>query len=187
MISNLPPRLADELVDQRVRNAVMARVDESVLRSAVERYDGHFYDSGRSAIEALLDRSAEVLIVSGGYGLVLPDEAIGDYSCEFQPKMWPDCLIERCLAAMVVESGIKQVVGVMSATTNYAKVFRRTMWSSTVESVHLLTPESVDGARVYGPRAQGEALATIAEIGALPADWTSIDGLAMEVKRLDVN
>ena len=165
----------------------MAPVDESVLRSAVERYDGHFYDSGRSAIEALLDRSAEVLIVSGGYGLVLPDEAIGDYNCEFQPKMWPDRLIERCLAAMVVESGIKQVVGVMSATTNYAKVFRRTMWSSTVESVHLLTPESVDGARVYGPRAQGEALATIAEIGALPADWTSIDGLAMEVKRLDVN
>ena len=71
--------------------------------------------------------------------------------------------------------------------SNYAKVFRRTTWPSTVESVHLATPESVGGAMVKAPRAQGQALATIAETGALPPDWVSSDGLALEVKRLDVS
>ena len=55
----------------------------------------------------------------------------------------------------------------MSATTNYAKVFRRAEWPSTVEAVYLLTPEPVGGAMVKAPRAQGEALAAIATTGAL--------------------
>ena len=57
---------------------------------------------------------------------------------------------------------------------------------STVKNVYLLTPESVGGAMVEAPRAQGEVLATIAETGDLPADWASTDGLAMEVARIDV-
>lgn len=61
----------------------------------------------------------------------------------------------------------------MSATTNYAKVFRRAEWPSTVEAVYLLTPEPVGGAMVKAPRAQGEALAAIATTGALLADWVS--------------
>ena len=31
-----------------------------------------------------------MLIVSGGYGLLLPDESIGMYNCEFRSRMWPD-------------------------------------------------------------------------------------------------
>ena len=54
MVERLPPRLADELVARRVRNAVTASVDESVHRPAIERYDCHFYDSGRWAIETLV-------------------------------------------------------------------------------------------------------------------------------------
>ena len=187
VVDTLPHHLADELVSRRKRNAEAASVDESALLPAVERYGGHLYNEGRSAIRTLLDRRSRVVIVSGGYGLVLPDEAIGDYGCVFRPKMWPDRLIERCLASFAEESGATHVVGVMSATTNYAKVFRRTTWPSTVESVHLATPESVGGAMVKAPRAQGQALATIAETGALPPDWVSSDGLALEVKRLDVS
>jgi len=186
VIDSLPPRLADELIHRRTRNAEVARVDESALRSAVERYDGYLYGSGREAIRTLLDRGSRVLIVSGGYGLVLPDESIGMYGCVFQPKMWPNRLIERSLAAYAEETGVKQVVGVLSATTDYAKVFRRTAWPLAVESVHLLAPEAVGGAMVKAPRAQGEALAAIAETGSLAADWVSTDGLTMEVEQLDV-
>lgn len=186
VIDSLPHGLADELIDRRKQNAAAARVDESTLRQAVERYDGHVYNEGRAAIRTLLDRGARVVIVSGGYGLVLPDEAIGDYDCQFRRKMWPDRLIERSLATIAGEVSIKQVVGVLSATTDYAKVFRRTMWPSTVGSVHLLTPESVSAARVKAPRAQGDALAAIAGTDGLPADWVSADGLAMEVEQLDV-
>jgi len=186
VVDTLPPHLAYELVHRRNRNAETAHVDESALRQSVERYDGYLYNAGRAAIATLLDSGSRVLIVSGGYGLVLPDEAIGDYGCVFQPKMWPDRLIERCLAAFAEENGVRQVVGVLSASTNYAKVFRRTDWPATVQSVHLLTPGSVGGAMVKAPRAQGEALAAIAETGSLKADWTSSDKLAMEVERLDI-
>ena len=187
VIDSLPPSLADELIDRRKQNAVTARVDESALRPAVERYDGYLYDAGRSAIGTLLARGSRVVIVSGGYGLVLPDESIGVYGCVFQPKMWPDRLIERCLAAYAEENGVKEVVGILSATTDYAKVFRRTAWPSSVDSVHLLAPESVGGAIVKAPRAQGEALAVIAETDSLAADWVSTDGLAMEVEGIDVH
>ena len=187
VVNTLPPHLADELVNQRNRNAETAHVDDSALRQAVERYDGYFYDAGRAAITTLLDSGSRVLIVSGGYGLVLPNEAIGDYGCVFQPKMWPDRLIERCLAAFAEENGVRQVVGVLSASTNYAKVFRRTEWPPSVEGAFLLTPESVGGAMAKAPRAQGEALAVIDETGRLPADWVSTDGLAMEIERLDSN
>lgn len=187
MIDSLPARLTDELVDHRNRNAETARVDESTLRPAVERYDGYLYDVGPSAIGVLLAGESRVLILSGGYGLVLPDESIGIYDCEFRPKMWPDRLIERCLAAFAVNTGVRQVVGMLSTTTNYAKVFRRTEWPPSVEDVFLLTPESVGGAMVKAPRAQDEALAVIAETGLLTADWLSTDGLAMEIERLDAN
>lgn len=111
VIDSLPHGLADEPIDRRKQNAAAARVDESALRQAVERYDGHVYNEGRAAIRTLLDRGARVVIVSGGYGLVLPDEAIGDYDCQFRRKMWPDRLIERSLATIAGEVSIKQVVG----------------------------------------------------------------------------
>ena len=184
---SLPSDLAHDLFNWRRRNVEEANVDESELRPAVERYDGHFYAAGRSAIGVLLDRGARVLIISGGYGLVVPDESIGMYICVFQPNMWPDRLIERCLAAYADETGVTQVVGVLSATTNYARVFRGAAWPSTVESVHLLTPEPVSGAMVRAPRAQGQALAIISETGSLADDWVSTDGLVMEVEPIDVH
>ena len=183
VVDGLPPRLADELVNWRIRNAQTTRVDESALRPAVERYDGYFYEAGRSAIEGLIDQGASVLIISGGYGLVLPDERIGMYNCEFQPKMWPNRLIEQCLAGFAAEAQLKQVIGVLSATSSYARVFRRTRWPSTVVETLLVTPERVSDGRIKAPRAEGEALATIAEKGHLLANWRSTDGLAIEVER----
>lgn len=185
VIDNLPVHLADELALARSRIADMARVDESTFLPAIDRYDGYLYDEGRPAIKLLLDRGARVLIISGGYGLVLPDEPIGYYSCVFQPKMWPDRLVERCLAAFAKETGVRRVVGILSATTSYATVFRRTAWPSSVKSVHLLTPEPVGGAMVKAPRAQGEVLVTITQDGSLPADWASTDGLAMRIERVE--
>lgn len=180
----LPNDLADELSGCRRRNQKAARVDESTLLPAFERYDGSLYTAGRSGITRLTDQGARVLIVSGGYGLVLANESIGMYEQIFRPAMWPNRLVERCLAALAQESGVRTVIGVVSASTGYATVFRRTQWPGQLEHVIFASPESTTGAMVKTPRAQGEWLTAIAQKGDLPQAWSSSDGLRMEVALL---
>jgi len=186
VVDRLPALLASELVNRRSLNAPRVLLDESTLRPAMERYDGHMYRAGGPAIGSLLSQGSDVVILSGGYGLVLPEDAIGMYNCEFRPAMWPDRVVERCLSSLAKSTGVKEVVGVLSMTTGYAKVFRRANWPASVESVYLLSPEPVGGAMVKAPRAQGEALATISSTGELPSDWESSDGLRMMGSRLEL-
>lgn len=181
VLDALPSGLAEELSDRRRHNAATAAVDESTLLPATERYEGTFYKAGRSALKELIDRGARVLIISGGYGLVLAGESIGTYEQVFRPAMWPNRLIERCLAGFAGENKVRQVVGVLSASTGYSTVFRRTRWPRSVKDVFLASPESVPGAMVKAPRAQGEWLTAIAQSAGFPEAWTSSDGLPMEI------
>lgn len=180
----LPSELALELSSCRRGNEEMSHVDESTLLPAFERYDGSLYTAGRSGITRLTDQGARILIVSGGYGLVLADESIGMYEQVFRPSMWPNRLVERCLATFAQESGVRTVIGILSATTGYSTVFRRTQWPGQLEHVIFASPESTTGAMVKTPRAQGEWLSAIAEIGSLPHSWSSSDGLRMETTLL---
>ncbi|MDF1595720.1 MAG: hypothetical protein P1T08_06445 [Acidimicrobiia bacterium] len=169
--------------DRRRHNAASAGVDESTLLPAAQRYEGTFYKAGRSALRELADQAARIVIISGGYGLVLPDEPIGMYEQVFRPAMWPNRLIERCLAGFAEANKVIQVIGVLSATTGYSTVFRRTRWPKHVEDVILASPRSAPGAMVKAPRAQGEWMTAIAERGRLPESRTSSDGLQMEITR----
>lgn len=181
MLDALPSYLARELSHRRRLNAVSADLDESTLLPAAERYEGAFYTAGRSAIKNLADQGARVLIISGGYGLVLANESIGMYEQVFRPAMWPTRLIERCLAGFAEENGVRQVIGVLSATTGYSTVFRRTRWPRQVDEVVLASPESTTGAMLKAPRAQGQWLAAFASSGRIPTSWSSSDGLHMEI------
>lgn len=105
------------------------------------------------------------------------------YEQVFRPAMWPNRIIERCLSALAENSGVRTVVGVLSASTGYATVFRRTRWPSTTE-VLLASPETSMGGMVKAPRAQGEWLAAVAASGRFGEAWTSSDGLRMEVSAL---
>ena len=86
------------------------------------------------------------------------------YEQVFRPAMWPTRLIERCLAGFAEVNEVRQVIGVLSATTGYSTVFRRTRWPRQVDEVILASPESTTGAMVKAPRAQGEWLAAFAEL-----------------------
>jgi hypothetical protein len=176
--------LSDELSYRRRRNAEQAAIDESTLLPAIDRYDGALYTAGRSAIKSLVHRGAGVLVISGGYGLVLADEPVGMYEQVFRPAMWPGRLIQRCLAGFAEATGVRQVIGVLSATTGYARVFRGIAWPRPVDQVLLACPEATTGAMVKAPRAQGEWIAALAELGRIPESWSSSDGLQMKVRRL---
>ena len=132
----------------------------------------------------MIREGATVLILSGGYGIVLATDPIGMYNSKFKTSMWHDRIVERCLTAYAETSGITTVVGVMSASSGYASAFRRTVWPSSLTQVLLVTPERSTGAMVKSPRAQGQALVEIASSGGLVEGWRSSDGLPMEVTLL---
>ncbi|MEZ5560330.1 MAG: hypothetical protein R3E86_17515 [Pseudomonadales bacterium] len=187
LVDFLSRELARELMTQRARNAERACVDESTLARAIDRYDGTLYEIARFAIDELIAKGAHVLVLSGGYGVVLATEPIGMYEARFRNSMWPDRVVERCLAEYASKTGITTVVGILSGSTGYAQAFRRTRWPSTLSQVLLVTPQRGTGAMVKAPRAQGEALVSIAASGKLGERWRSTDDLAMEIVRIETS
>ena len=184
ILDSLPVPLANELRARRAKNASMAQVDESTLLPAARRYTGRLYRAAGSALDVLLEAGANIAIISGGYGVVLADEPIGWYDRKFKASMWPNGLVGRCLAAYAGAVHAETVVGLLSATTDYAKAFRKARWPEAVERVFQVSPEAARGAMEKAPRAQGEALEAIGRGRRLRAGWRSSGGLRMSVTKV---
>ena len=186
ILDALPAGLAAKLQSRRANNAKSALLDESDLLPAAERNNGYLYRSAGAAVDALVKASAGVLIMSGGYGVVCAAEPIGWYEQVFRPSKWPDGLVGRCIAGYAEAAKATTVVGLFSATTEYAKTFRSTPWPESVQNVFQVSPRARarDGAQIKAPRALGEALTEISRHQELPSSWTSSDGLPIEVTLL---
>ena len=184
VLRSLPCGLAAELRTRRSKNAPQAKLDESALLPAGERYTGTLYQAAGDALDVLAGSGADILIISGGYGVARPAEPIGWYDQEFRNTMWPNCLVARCLAAYADAIGATTVIALLSATTQYARVFRSARWPDRVEHVLHFWPEPTAGAMVKAPRAQGEALKAFSRNQPLHPGWTSSDGLGMQITRL---
>ena len=184
ILDSLPRHLAVELSAQRAKNAPTAQIDETILLPAAKRYTGHLYRRAGTSIDALVESGTHTLIISGGYGVVLAAESIGWYQQQFRAAMWPNGLVGRCITAFADKAKATTVVGLFAATTEYAKVFRKTSWPESVVQVLQASPERTTGAMSKAPRAQGEALKTISQDHRLGRDWTSSDGLRMCVTKL---
>ncbi len=184
VIDSLPRDLAAELRARRSENAQQSKLDESALLPAAERYTGTLYRTAGAALDILAKAGAGLLIISGGYGVVSPAEPIGWYDQEFRNSMWPNDVVTRCLAVYADMTGITTVIALLSATTSYARAFRSTCWPDTVECVLHVSPESVPGAMVKAPRAQGDALKAFSRDHTLHPGWTSSDGVGVQITRL---
>ena len=186
VLDTLPTGLADELRGQRTRNATSAQLDESVLLPAIERYTGYLYQTAGTTLDWLNKSSVGVLIISGGYGVICATESIGWYAQPFKPRMWPNDLIGRCLEAYAAAVSARTVVGFFSASSSYAKIFRKSPWPQSVKKVLQVSPQARarDGAQRKVPHAQGEALTEFSRHKQLPSWWTSSNGLRMSVTLL---
>jgi cytoplasmic iron level regulating protein YaaA (DUF328/UPF0246 family) len=69
------------MLSQRLAEKIHARahIDETSLIPAWQRYTGSLYQASRDAMETARERGVHMIIVSGGYGLVLAAEPIGYY------------------------------------------------------------------------------------------------------------
>lgn len=184
ILDELPPLLSQRLAEARARIQRRASIDETTLIPAWQRYSGSLYQAARDTIEDALQTGLHMIIVSGGYGLVLAAEPIGYYEAVFKNSWWPKCLLGDVLFAYMRRHRLRSVCAVASATTEYAKLLRRVNWRSMeLDNVTLLTPEEATGAMVKSPRAQGEALSMLLR-GGLDTSWVSSDGLRLKATRL---
>jgi hypothetical protein len=159
-------------------------VDEKTLMPAYLRYSGQLYEQGSASIGRAVVAGQRVLIVSGGYGLLLADESIGTYNKRFVLSDWPKGLLEGCILNHARHEGIQSVIAVMSSTTDYAKLVRRVEWRRSGLEATLVSPIAHGGgAMVKVPKAQGQAVAALITTG-LDGAWRSSDGLTLKAESL---
>ena len=125
-----------------------------------------------------------LLILSGGYGVVRVVDLIGSYNLAMVEKLWPRGLLQEVIEAFARKRKIRRVFAFASETTGYAAILGKVDWRSAgVEQALLLSPEASTGAMVKAPRAIGEALKRIRS-GGLESSWRSSDGLKILSHRM---
>ena len=182
IVDGLPSSLASRLLAARRQLAPQIALDESVMVPAWQRYAGMLYQCGLPNTARTKAALKNIMIISGGYGLLLATEAIGTYEAVFKPGHWPAGLLSEVLLACIRKRQLESVVAFVSATTGYRGLLNQIRWEQAdgLQSVYIVSPESTTGAMVKAPRAQGEALSRfIAET--LQPDFVSSDGLQLEV------
>jgi hypothetical protein len=148
-----------DLQQARSRLAGAAGVDEGQLMPAWQRYTGSFYQSAGSALAEAVSVGAHVAILSGGYGVVHADEAIGWYDRQLNPAEWPPGVLEDALISEAARVGAQDVVAFVARTTGYARIIRRTPWrrAGIRRAVLVTVISSGGGAMVKVPRDLGIA------------------------------
>jgi hypothetical protein len=184
LLTALSPPLADRLKDARDAMRVRAHVDVTMLVPAWRRYSGTLYEAAAQALADVEDRGLKMLIISGGYGLVLPGELIGNYNAKFRRSSWPPGLLEDVLIDYAHRHNLTSMRAITSATGDYRKLVKCVRWATAgVDDAMLLCPRAGPGAIVLSPRAQGEVLTALLR-GTMDAGWSSSDGLCLDVHRL---
>ncbi len=182
ILDSLSNSLKGQLKLARSKVAKKSHLDESTLLPAWARYDGTLYKIARSALEVAVNNGRNIVIISGGYGLLLVNEPIGHYDQVFKHSNWPKGLLESVLLNHIRTNSIENVVAIVSSSTAYRTLLDRVNWpESSLKNVFLVTPQSSAGAMVKAPRAQGEAMSALLN-GALSSAFLSSDGLRMEVQ-----
>jgi hypothetical protein len=179
---SLPDDLAAELHNARQRVKALVPFDERRLIPAWQRYDGSLYGTGRGALADLMAAGMHVIIISGGYGVVVAQEPIGRYEARLNPSWWPNHLIERVLIAYAQRHRIASVRAFVSATGPYVTILKRVRWGDAgINDALVLTPEAEPGGMRRSPATQGEALLALRD-GTLSTAWRSSYGLGLDVQ-----
>lgn len=181
VLDTLTPSLAKQLATAREAIHVRAGVDETTLIPAWQRYCGTLYETAGHALSEIDKRGLDLMIVSGGYGLVLAKEPIGTYDERFRQSLWPRGLLEEVLIDYTRRRRLKSIRAITSTTGDYRKLLERVDWSAAgVDDAVLLHPRAGRGALKTSPRAQGEVLKDLVR-GTIDADWSSSDGLQLDI------
>ncbi len=130
------------------RRSVLGGLTGSTV-TALSLYDGWEYRAmdKRLIYKAIMGGVIELLIISGGYGVVHPLERVRPYEAQMTPalaKKWLEIGLPKVLEEFVAVSGVERVYGLFTASSQYSKIFRDVNWTSLksagVELVKLVRP-----------------------------------------------
>jgi hypothetical protein len=145
ILSALDPANAVALANARQALSQIASINEETVMPAYLRYHGQLYQQCSASIGRVITTGQRVLIVSGGYGLLVADEPIGLYDKRFALSDWPMGLLETCIEDYTRHEEIRSVIAVMSDTTGYAKLVRSVNWKRAALTTNLVSPIAEGG------------------------------------------
>jgi hypothetical protein len=158
-----PPGAADasawppELWQARRQILATAHADTSRVLPAWRRYTGTFYQHAQPALADAVAHG-HVVIISGGYGIARAIEPIAWYDKILQLTDWPPSLLESALISEARRCHAQAVIAFAAASTDYARLIRRTPWSPAGIDARLVTITGItSGAISEVPRRLGQA------------------------------
>ena len=162
------PETGRFLAEGRAGNDCSVRKNTPPL-AALDYYSGSLYQVPglkQKLAKAMRENRAEVLILSGGYGMVLADECIRDYEARMNAAYWTRYRLPEVLREFIARRGFRRVYAAAARTTDYATILRRVPWqelSGQLEQAILCTIADVPGggAQQLVPRALGEVVRTL--------------------------
>jgi len=151
-------RWPEDLHAARARVLTAAQTGPSGgLLPAWRRYTGTFYRYASPVLREAV-ASGNVVIISGGFGVVRADEPITWYDKVLRLADWPAGLVESMLINEARRTGVDTVVAFVSAKTSYAQLVRRTQWQAAGINAYLVTITGVTGGAMFEvPRQLGLA------------------------------
>jgi len=142
---------ANRLTGGRAAVEPIASIEQNaVSQYSLDLYDGFMYRTAgfKSSVLDFLRRGIGHLgIISGGYGLVLPNEKIYKYSCRLSDSknIWLKHGFPYIVSEFAAVIKAKHIVGFFGGTTDYAKLIRKVCWlHDDLESVRIYHPTPDD-------------------------------------------
>ncbi len=148
---HLSDDLAGRLSDARTKVRKRADIYETTMVPAWRRYNGSLYDVARKALCKAIDKNLHVLILSGGYGILLANEPIGNYDARLDLTWWPNGLLEETIAAYAKRHRLKRMRAFIPTESTepakdgyrpYREVVERVDWRAAgVNDAVIFTPD----------------------------------------------
>lgn len=148
------------------RKGVSSYIDnDSPRMSALDRYSGSLYsvDNFRETVKAAyLMKNVHILIMSGAYGILLPNERIHYYERPIKAQYWKQNRLPDVIGEYIKKNNISHVYGFFSFSTDYMKIMKSINWNRLryIANLEIARTYYVDfrgtgGAQVIVPQTTG--------------------------------
>ena len=138
---------ANRLTGGRAAVESIASIEQNaVSQYSLDLYDGFMYRTAgfkSSVLDFMNQRIGHLGIISGGYGLVLPNEKIYKYNCKLSDSknIWLKHRIPYIVNEFAAVIKARHIVGFFGGSTDYAKLIRKVCWlHDDLESVRIYHP-----------------------------------------------